>query len=303
MTTKAKVYQRPEEPPRMRITDRDLRILQTVAAFRFVSGDQIERLIFTERDKGDRKKTRCPARLRKLFDNRLLGRVRWPFNAITLPMIYYLEKSGADLLALKQGVERDQITTVTKNEKRPVISRSLLFLAHTLAINDFRIDVTRAVERNGCELLMWLNEYELGREYAEIEFDGRRSRQAVQPDGYFAIKAGDAESHFFLEMDMETTPPRRWEPKVLGLYEYRFQGKYTERFGTKNLRVLCVTPTTSRKQRLLQCTREAIRAREWQSLFWFTTQDKVRVEDVLSSPIWQVVGETDQQRRPIFDTL
>lgn len=302
MTTKAKVYQRLEEPPRMRSTDRDLRILQTVAAFRFVSGDQIERLIFTQGEEGEKKKTRCPARLRKLFDNRLLGRVRWPFNAITLPMIYYLEKGGADLLALKHGVEREQIRTTTKNEKRPVISRSLLFLAHTLAVNDFRIDVTRAAERNGWALPTWLNEYELGREYADIEFDGRRSRQAVQPDGYFVIKPRDVESHFFLEMDMETTPSRRWASKVLGLYEYRFRGRYTERFGTKNLRVLCMTPSESRQQLLIQWTKEVIPV-EWHRLFWFTTQDKVRVEDVLSSPIWQVVGEPDQQRRPIFDTL
>ncbi len=84
-----------------------------------------------------------------------------------------------------------------------------------------------------------------------------------------------------------------WAPKVLGLYEYRFRGKYTERFGTKNLRVLCVTPSASRKHRLIQCTREAIRARRWQSLFCFTTQDEVTVESVLTKPIWQPAGDAD----------
>ena len=130
-----------------------------------------------------------------MFDNGLLGRVQWPFHAITLPMIYYLERGGADLLALRQGVEREQIRTITKNEKRPTISRSLLFLAHTLAVNDFRIDVMLAVQRNGWRPLSWLNEYELGREYAEVEVGGRKRQQAVQPDGYFLYRAspGDAE--------------------------------------------------------------------------------------------------------------
>ncbi|MBM3302368.1 MAG: replication-relaxation family protein, partial [Deltaproteobacteria bacterium] len=204
MATRAKVYERRQEPPRLKITQRDLQILGMVEAFRFVSGDQIERLLFSQGQKDDNRKTRCPARLRNLFDNGLLGRVQWPFRSITLPMIYILERDGADLLALQRGVERDQIRTISKREKRPVISRSLLFLAHTLAVNDLRIDVMLAVQRKGWEVSDWLNEYELGREYAEIEFQGRRRRQAVQPDAYFAIKAGDNKAHFFLEMDMET---------------------------------------------------------------------------------------------------
>lgn len=300
MRRKAKVYQRAEEPPRLRITERDLEILQTVAAFRFVSGEQIERLIFTKGEKGERRSTRCPARLRKMFDNGLLGRVRWPFHAITLPLVYYLEKDGADFLTLQLGIERGQMMTLTKAEKRPVISRSLLFLAHILAVNDFRIDVTLACERNGPELLKWLNEYELGRDYAEIEYKGRR-RQAVQPDGYFAIKQGEEETHFFLELDMETTPSKRWAPKVLGLYQYRYRGKYTERFGTKSLRVLCVTPSESRKALLINWTQEVIPER-WQPLFWFATQNQVRVGSVLIEPIWRAVGE-ERRKRAIFDEV
>ena len=284
----------------MRITDRDLRILAMVEAFRFASGEQIERLLFTQGEKDERKKTRCAARLRKMFDSGLLGRVRWPFHAITFPMIYYLEKQGADFLALKHGIEKQRIRTITKNERRPTISRSLLFLAHTLAVNDFRIDAMLAVGRNDWQLPTWLNEYELGREYAEIEVQGRRRRQAVQPDGYFVIQTPDDQAHFFLEMDMETTPSRRWAPKVLGLYEYRFRGKYTERFGTKNLRILCVTPSESRKRLLIQWTQEVIPA-QWQRLFWFTTQEAVTVASVLASAIWQPAGETDERRVALFE--
>ena len=197
MRRKAKVYQRLEELPRIRVTERDVEVLQVVEGCRFVSGEQIERLIFLRGEKGERKSTRCAARLRKMFDNGLIGRVRWPFHAITLPMVYYLEKGGADLLALKLGIERDRIRTLTRMEKRPAISRSLLFLAHILAVNDFRIDITLACEKKGFELLEWLNEYELGRDYAEIDDKGRRRRQAVQPDGYFAIQGGGRQAHFF----------------------------------------------------------------------------------------------------------
>ena len=300
MKTKAKVYQRPAEPSRIRITERDMEILKTVAAFRFVSGDQIERLIFTKGEKDEKKRTRSPARLRKLFDNGFLGRVRWPFHAITLPMVYYLEKGGADYLALRLGDGKHEVRTLTKTEKRPTISRSLLFLTHILAVNDFRIDVVLACERNGFLLVNWLNEYELGRDHAEIEYKGRRKRQAVQPDGYFLINDGERDAHLFLEMDMETTPSKRWAPKVLGLYEYRFRGKYTERFGTKSLRVFCVTPSESRKRLLIKWTEEVVPVR-WQPLFWFTTQDQVKVERVLTEPIWEVVGEDGGGQRAVFE--
>jgi hypothetical protein len=299
MESKLKVYQRAKEPPAIKITKRDIRILQMVEAYRFVSREQIERLIFTQREKDEMtNKTRCPIRLRKMFDNRLLGRVRWPFHAVTLPMVYYLGREGANLLALKLGIERNKITTLTKSEKRPVISRSLLFLAHTLAINDFRIDVTLACQGGGADLLEWLNEYELGREYVTIDQGGRERRRAVQPDGYFAIQLEGREAHFFLEMDMETTPSKRWAPKVLGLYEYRYRGKYTERFGTKSLRVLCVTPSESRKGLLMGWTREVIPAR-WQPLFWFTTQDEVKARTVLTEPIWEVVGHRGGAKQAI----
>ena len=299
MGNKPKVYQRAEEPPPIRITKRDMRILKMVEAYRFVSREQIERLIFTEAEKGEKtKKTRCPIRLRKMFDNRLVGRVRWPFHAVTLPMVYYLGREGANLLALKLGMERNKITTLTKSEKRPVISRSLLFLAHTLAINDFRIDVNLACEKGEAEIVEWLNEYELGREYVNIDHNGRKRRKAVQPDGYFAVTHNGREAHFFLEMDMETTPSKRWAPKVLGLYEYRYRGKYTERFGTKSLRVLSVTPSESRKELLMGWTEEVIPER-WQPLFWFTTQDEAKVRTVLTEPIWEVVGD-DRGKQSIF---
>jgi len=288
MPKRAKVYHRAEEPPRMRITQRDLRILQAVESFRFISGEQIERLIFLKG--GEKRSTRCAIRLRKLFDSGLLGRVRWPFQAITLPMVYYLDQGGADLLALKLGVERDAIRSLTRAERRPAISRSLLFLAHALAVNDFRIEVALACEERGFELVKWLNEYELGRDYVQVEHQGRSRQQAVQPDGYFVIRAGERQAHFFLEMDMETTPSKRWAPKVLGLYEYRSRGHYAERFETKSLRVLCVTPSDSRERLLVKWTREVVPA-GWQPLFWFTTQEQVEAGGVLTEPIWTVAGE------------
>jgi len=298
MARRAKVYQRPEEPPRMRITERDLEILQAVESYRFISGEQTERLIFLKSEKGERKSTRCATRLRKMFDNGLLGRVRWPFHAITLPMVYYLDQGGADLLALRLGIERDKIRTLTKTEKRPAISRSLLFLAHTLAVNDFRIHTTLAGSKKGLEFIQWINEYELGRDYVDIRYKGRTKRQAVQADGYFVIRGRQKQAHFFLEMDMETTPSKRWAPKVLSLYEYRRRGNYTERFGTRSLRVLCVTPSDSRKRLLVKWTKQVIPG-EWQPLFWFANQDDVGIESVLTEPIWEVVGE--EEKRAIFE--
>jgi hypothetical protein len=274
----------------MRITDRDLEILKLVESYRFVSGEQIERCVFLRGEKGERRRTRCAARLRKMFDNGLLGRVRWPFHAITLPMVYYLEKPGADLLALRLGVERDRIRAPSRTEKRPAIDRGLLFLVHTLTVNDFRHIFTQACEREGVELRRWLNEYELGRDYAEIEYRGRTTKQAVQPDGYCLIGVGDKQAHLFVEVDMDTSSATRWAPKVLALSEYRRTGNYADRFGTRSLRVLCVSPSESRTRLLINWTKQVI-PDDCQALFWFAVRDEISIESVLKEPIWEVAGE------------
>ena len=49
------------------------------------------------------------------------------------------------------GLVRDRTRALTKTEKRPEISRSLRFLAHILAVNDFTIDVTSACQKKGFE--------------------------------------------------------------------------------------------------------------------------------------------------------
>ena len=98
-------------------------------------------------------------------------------------------------------------------------------------------------------------------------------------------------------MDMETIPSKRWVPKALALYEYRLRGRYTERFGTRSLRVLCVSPGESRQKLLAKWTEKVI-PKKWQPLFWFTTQDRVTIEGALTGPIWQVLGEEGES--PIF---
>jgi hypothetical protein len=108
--------------------------------------------------------------------------------------------------------------------------------------------------------------------------------QAVQPDGYFVIREGERQAHAFAQIDMSTTPCRRWAPKIKGLYQYRSSGKYTERSATKSVRVFRVTTSESRRTLLINSTEQEIPS-IWQPLSWYAIRDEVNVESILAEPI------------------
>ena len=154
-----------------------------------------------------------------------------------------------------------------------------------------RIAFNLAAQRAGYQIAKWIGESELKAQpdYVQIPTArGGRRKVAVIPDGYFILVLGEKRAHFFLESDRATEANKRWGEKVRAYLEYTRTGKYTERYGTRSLRVLTVTTGEKRLANLKRSTEETGGGQ----MFWFTTVGEVGVGDgLLTAEIWRVTGQ------------
>lgn len=283
---------RVSDPPPMVLMERDKAIVLDVHEYGLLSTPQIEKLHF-QPDKGQAhmtKTSRCRHRLKLLFQHRFLDRIFIPVGPHegSRPIVYCLDKRGADLVAQELGIDRAQV------HWRPKRSRvSSLFLEHTLRVNNVRIAVELAARKQGLELLQWMGEGQL-KAMKERVPDPRKAGRSlpVVPDGYFTLKVGERKACFFLEVDRATMTNRRFGDKMRAYEIYVHTGRYFERYQTRSLRVLVVTTTHQRLANLKSTTEEATTL----PIFWFTTIDQVQPETILTSEIWKAVGKQEPHK-------
>lgn len=139
---------RSRKPKSIRLTERDIAILQAIYSYRWLTTEQIGRLFFPSLH-------RAYERMEALYHNGYVDRV-FPgenIHQMNAAMLYILDKRGAEVLSeyLKQKVERDE----QAHKVKP------MFLEHAMAINDVRIAVSLACQKTGRILLDWQTESEL----------------------------------------------------------------------------------------------------------------------------------------------
>lgn len=269
---------RPDNPRPMRETENDRLIVQLVYAYRLLSQEQLERLLGKSR-------SRVQQSLMRLYHHEYLQRLFLPvwFEGRS-PTLYLLDKRG---IALLQGLGVADFSVI------PSAKLSPMFLEHTLAINDVRIAVAQACEKQGWSLPVWKSENEIKMDYDRVTVQiGKTKPQVVPivPDSYFMIDIpGRGVSHFMLEVDRGTMTLSRFKTKVHAYVAYYKSGGYEKRFQAQGFRVLTVvdTPSTGRLKHLLDQTASVsgIGRRFWFAHLLDCTPDKL-----LSSPIWQVAG-------------
>lgn len=283
-------YRRAEDPPRMQLTKRDRTMIYLVSLYRCLTRLQIQRLLFPSQDKGKERsrKNIVTRRLMLLYHNGYVGRLHPPIASErgSSPIVYCLDRKGARLLAAELAVDMPAVGWQKRQRER-----GLLFLEHTLAINDFRIAVTLAATQDGYEILCWLDERLLRKAEAreglkEIALWVGKGG-SILPDAYFTLKVDGKKAGFFVEVDRGKTPGRRIRRKVRIYREYYASGLYEQHFHRKSLRILTVT-TSDRRLGNLKRWAEVERGGR---LFWFTTERSVGPETVFSQPIWKVAGE------------
>lgn len=284
-----------ENNPRpMRLTERDIRILEAIHAFDGMLGAfQIQRMFFkswrTTRE-----------RLSKLYQNGYINRPDRMQRAAITQMIYWLSEKGVAIVAGLQGKE----LTEFKWRREPKWS----MVEHDLSLNDFRLTVMAACSNtHGLELEEWRPQSEFWAYPDSVEYydeHHKKTTRKVRPDGYCVIRQfNDADGQWYryrllCELDMATEDNFRVSrEKVLPGVAYLNSGSYEQRFGAKSGRWLFVT-TGERRMMNMKRQTEAAAGRD-ASLFAFTVLRYVQPETVLTEPIWLFGNE--EEPRPLFD--
>jgi hypothetical protein len=264
----------------MRLTSRDLALIGAVYRFRVLRRAQIQQMLFPSKNTANQ-------RLMLLHAHGYLARRRLPveYGQGSGQALYLLGGRGASLLADRWGLDPAEI-----GWRRSQNHVSSLFLEHTLMVNEVRLAVELACQRDGHTIEAWLREDELraAPDRVWIETDDGPSRQVtLVPDAYLRLIAGRRRASFFLEADRSTETGARWAAKVRAYLAYVRSGAYLRRYGSNCLRVLVVATSQRRMENLLRTTARVCDPRS-RRLFWFTSLEQVAYDTVLAAPIWRL---------------
>ena len=262
----------------MRETARDRRIVKLVYDYRLLSQNQIERALGKAR-------STVQQSLMRLYHHQYLERLFMPIAQLgSSPTLYIVGRQGIELL---QSMGISDFTGAPSKDLSP------LFLAHTLAINEFRLAVTQAAERLSWAIPLWRTENEIKAEYDRVNIRvtaGRVERVPVVPDSYFVIDSPQRGlAPCFLELDRGSMSLRRFKAKVAGYVAYYKHGGYEKRYGVKAFRVLTVVDGVG-EGRVESLLNETAGVPGIGRRFWFTHLKDTQSHNPLTSAIWRIAG-------------
>lgn len=266
-------YGRGPNPPSMRLTERDRRILEAVHAYDgLLSFSQIQRLFFTG-------KSQTELRLRLLYQHRYLSRPDENQRRRLPEMVYWLDKKGAETVASLSGTPLSEFSW--REEPR------WFQIEHDLAVNDFRLNLMEACKQDSqIKLETWIPESEFWAYPDKVTYfyQDKKMTRNIRPDGYFMLNTGEHRIRYLLEIDRSTEDnPRFYREKILPGLAYLKSQAYEERFGHRSGRWLIIT---TGERRLANMLSQAERTKT-NGLFYFTTFDKISPTALLRTPIWQ----------------
>jgi DNA-binding transcriptional ArsR family regulator len=275
-------FERPEEPRAMRVTARDLAMLENIARFRLASTSQLAAL-----DGGSVQNV--SRALLALWENGYVERPEAQVASRMLyegsrPTIYGLTRRGAALLR-KHGfdVRRRLLDGIDKER-----GAGWRFIEHTVSIAEFMVrlelaardrDDIRIFERGDIlEDAPKSNRDRLVRLEASIRLNGALRKNSVIPDALFGLRFHDQEENYFMvEIDRGEMPVERYAnaqrtyfaKKMLTYYEANRQRRHVHDLGIENFRVLTVTTGKERIERMVRAL-EAITDGRGSNMFLFT---------------------------------
>lgn len=283
---RSRFTQTPEQSP-MVIQDRDIRILETLYNYRFLTTTQIADLFFGAKSKALR-------RLRQLYDNGFVTRIFRPVVVGSAEVIYCLDNYGVSVLAQRLGIDREEIDW----SRRSFIRLKSLFLDHAMDVNRFRVSLCLAIQRDpSMKLLFWKYDTELQTKNEKgilvsdkvSDPDDKAKKIRVTPDAFFGISTPQGRAYFFLETDMGTEDNYRFKKKMQGYLKYYVDGHYQRKYGYKAFRVLTTT-ATKRLPNLIKTTQKAVADKRLHSIFYFADREHIVPEGILNR-IWRTAGD------------
>lgn len=283
---------RPPRPVRSIVTERDCRLIASIADCRYLTVAQVQRLHFPSEQTATR-------RLRALTRDGYIMSFRVPglsdrFVAVT--------DAGAKLVGEATG--RDARVP----RRRP---SDAYFLRHFCALNDVRIAVDHACEPSSIRLVRFIPEYE-----GEVSADGTPRKQlqdAVRvdratishtPDAVFALEHAGKPALFFLEVDRGTetlSDAERGVLKMLRFYLHYLVSegyqRYAAVFGVPAFKAFRVLLTTTSETRLANMRAlggelefELPHAKRF---IWLATQEAI-TEETIFGPVWRALEPSDE---------
>lgn len=286
----------------MQLTERDREIIRLVHRHRFLRSPQIVALV-------NDSSQQLLRRLQLLYHHGYLERPRSQIDYYhkggSRHMVYGLGSKSVSFLKQELGVAFRDIRWGEKNR-----SVRRIFLEHALLVSDVMVAVELACRESGRIRLVYGEELSLpdgiGLKLPSFRWNvifGSRLKLGVIPDRVFALDFGvqsvkENRAFFFLEADRGTMPVTRrnlsqtsFYRKLLAYEATWSQSIHRARFGFHRFRVLTVTTSRARLERIIEATRTLERGR---GLFLFVDYDSLAKGDVLSHGWVTARGSTER---------
>jgi hypothetical protein len=268
ITTKEK-----RAPEQVALTSDDFSILWglSLKGYRFLTCRHIAML-------HGRPETACEERMEELCGAGLVKRLRLPVIVEKQEgePIYTLDRIGAHVLARRYHLEARKLYP-------PIGERSFLFLAHSIAVVDFQVNLAVAMRGDeGVRLLFWRSERELRARRTAIR-KRRPDSVPVLPDAGFGVGIDGKQFFYTLEMDRGTTSIKTERAKMQGYIALYWSEEFKTFLDVPHFRVLVVSPSPRRAFAMIS----ALKSLDYcQKMFLFTTEDNLTPGRILNR-IWR----------------
>jgi len=222
---------------RARLSGRDLEILEAVARFRAMDGQQLQRLFWPDGSPETR------ARLARH------GLARLSSLGVIAPLARRVGgvRSGSQGLTFAVGVAGQRLLARGDSTRRARYPHTPgeRHLAHTLAVVDVYVELVERARREGSEVLAYDPEPLCWRPYIA----GFGSRLVLKPDAYTKLGAGEYILSWLLELDMATEALSTIERKARRHLDYHRSGEAKRTHGVSP-RVAWIAPDEDRARAL-----------------------------------------------------
>ena len=292
---------RPEAPPAFRMTGRHITIVRELVRYRYLSSDQIVRLVGGS--------ARGVANnLRNLFWHGYIDRPASQntylvafFDEGNRPLVYGIARKGIRFLAELGDAVDERLDWRSKN------NRTATFLAHTLEVASTMMHFSMACGRNGAPRL--IDHAELIPYFPErtralkdpfalrvtVPHNHKEVPLTIVPDRLCSlVYANNTRNNFAIEQDLGSMSVGNKSTKLLGKSSIRKkhiayfhawrQKRHTAVWGFQSFRCLFVAPSEARIENMLKSQRE-VTADRASGLFLYTTPERLEAHGALG-PAW-----------------
>lgn len=219
--------------------ERDRAILGSVAAHRFLTTAQIERLHFSQHASSEAASRICRRVLQRLHQLRVLEHLERRVGGI---------RAGSASYVWRVGLLGDRLLRLSADHDQPRGRRkepSLRHLDHCLAAADCHLALRDLAADHRIELLQVQTEPRCWRTSDTAGFGG----SVLKPDLYAVTALGDYEDHWFCEIDRATESLPTLLKKCAQYEAYRRTGSEQDRLGVFPL-VVWIVPDDTRADKL-----------------------------------------------------